>query len=114
MLPSPNKADAETKARHLHRLLAEASAETASLVATLSTGLQSPIKVDVNAAHRRAHRMGRPAKIAVDSELQAFVNARFDTLTFEQIAKEVADNFPPERRVSLSAIHRWWHKTKPV
>ena len=56
--------------------------------------------------------MGRPAKIAVDSELQAFVAARFDTLTFEQIAKEVADNFPPERRVNLSAIHRWWLKTK--
>lgn len=70
------------------------------------------VKDDVNTAHRRAHRMGRPARIAVDSELQAFVAARFDTLTFAQIAKEVADNFPPERRVSLSAIHRWWQKTR--
>ena len=112
MLPSPSKADAETKARHLHRFLLEASAETATLVKTLSTGVQSTVKDDVTAAHRRAHRMGRPAKIAVDTELQAFVAARFDTLTFEQIAKEVADNFPPERRVSLSAIHRWWQKTK--
>ncbi|MDZ4309960.1 MAG: hypothetical protein U1A24_05315 [Cypionkella sp.] len=82
MLPSPSKADAETKARHLHRLLLEASAETATLVKTLSTGLQSTVKDDVIAAHRRAHRMGRPAKIAADPELQAFVNARFDTLTF--------------------------------
>lgn len=112
MLPPPSKANAETKARHLHRLLLEASAETATLVTALSTGLKDPVKDDVTAAHRRAHRMGRPAKIAVDSELQAFVAARFDTLTFEQIAKEVADNFSPERRVSLSAFHRWWQKTK--
>ncbi len=112
MLPPPSKANAETKARHLHRLLLEASAETATLVTTLSTSIQSTVKEDVNAAHRRAHRMGRPAKIAADAELQAFVAARFDTLTFEQIAKEVADNFPPERRVSLSAIHRWWQKTR--
>lgn len=112
MLPSSSKADAETKARHLHRLLLEASAETASLVTTLSTGLQGPVEVDVNAAHRRAHRMGKPAKLAADSELQAFVNARFATLTFEQIAQDVAANFPPDRRVSMSSIHRWWQKSR--
>lgn len=110
--PSTSKAKAQAAALQLHHLMLEATVATAGLVKALSTGVQTTIKDDVNAAHRRAHRMGRPAKIAADSELQAFVTARFDTLTFEQIAKEVADNFPPERRVSLSAIHRWWQKTK--
>lgn len=109
MLPMPSKADAETQARHLHHLLLQASVATASLVNALSTGLKDPI---LKAAHRCAHRIGHPAKIAADAELQAFINARLDTMTFDQITKEVAANFPPERRVSISTIHRWWQKSK--
>ncbi|MBP9952141.1 MAG: hypothetical protein KBF27_10310 [Cypionkella sp.] len=110
-------------ARRSKEWLARAEAEINGLISDLETdvkgGVQGGIKAppkpaDVLAEHRRAHRMGRPAKIAVDSERQAFVAARFDTLTFEQIAREVADNFPPERRVSLSAIHRWWQKARAV
>lgn len=53
--------------------------------------------------------MGRPAKIEADAELKAFVAARLDTLTFDQIAIEVAAHFtlPAARR---SSIHRWWLK----
>ena len=102
--------DAEAKARRAQRLLALACDAVASLVADLSTDLQTPVKEDVKAAHRRAHRMGRPAKIATDSELQAFVSTRLDSLTFDQIATEVAAHFTPDRRVSRSSIHRWWLK----
>jgi hypothetical protein len=80
----------------------------------LSTGLKSPVKGNVKADHRRAHRRAVPAKIATDPELQAFVSVRFDTLTFDHIAREVAENFTHERRVSRSSLHRWWLKTRSI
>ena len=43
-------------------------------------------------------------------ELRAFVEARFPHMTFAEIEAAVAANFPPDRRTSLSAIHRWWHR----
>ena len=60
------------------------------------------------AEHRRSHRAGVPARIASDPELEAFIRARIDRLTFTQIVAEVAATFPPERRTSLSALSRWW------
>ncbi|HRO10952.1 hypothetical protein [Amaricoccus sp.] len=57
--------------------------------------------------HRRLHRPGVQAKLDADPELQAFVLARLDRLTFHNIAAEVAQYFPPERRVRHSAIHAW-------
>ena len=56
---------------------------------------------------RRPHRPGAQAKLDADPELQAFVLARLDRLTFKNIAAEVAQCFPPERRVRSSAIHAW-------
>jgi hypothetical protein len=106
-----SKADLSRQLRQTLASLDAATVTIESLVNTLSTGLKCPVKGDVKADHRRAHRRGIPAKIATDPELQAFVSARFDTLTFDQIAKEVAENFAPERRVSRSSIHRWWLKT---
>ncbi len=61
-------------------------------------------------AHTAAHRPGRPARIAADPELYAFIRARVDRLTFHAIAAEVAATFPPARRVSATAIHRYWQK----
>jgi hypothetical protein len=95
--------------RQLRQTLASLDAATVTieaLVNILSTGLKSPVKSDVKAAHRRAHRRGVPAKIATDPELQAFVSARFDTLTLDQIAREGEENFTCERRVSRFSIHR--------
>ena len=57
--------------------------------------------------HRRLHRPGVQAKLDADPELQAFVLARLDRLTFKNIAAEVAQCFPPKRRVRSSAIHAW-------
>jgi len=62
--------------------------------------------------HRRNHRPGRPPKIESDFELQAFIRARIDRLTFMQITAEVAATFPPDRRVGKSAIHAWWQRTQ--
>lgn len=102
MPPAANKPEILIAARRAAGLLQEASAATDALVKALSSGLKHPVKTDVKAAHRRAHRMGVPAKLATDSELQAFVVARLDTHTFGEIAKAVANNFPPERHVSRS------------
>jgi hypothetical protein len=63
--------------------------------------------------HRRQHRVGRPAKIDCDPELQAFILARLDRMTFIHIADDVAKHFPPERRVAKTAINEWWHLSKP-
>lgn len=60
--------------------------------------------------HLREHRPGPPKKLAADPELRAFVEARFNRLTFDQIADDVAANFPPERRIRRTAIHDWWHR----
>jgi hypothetical protein len=62
--------------------------------------------------HRRHHRPGRPAKIDTDPELQAFIAARIDRMTFVQIAADIAGHFPSERRAGKSAIHAWWHRNK--
>lgn len=62
--------------------------------------------------HRRSHRPGRPAKLDTDPDLRAFVLARIDRLTFDQIAREVALHYPLERRVGRSSIHHWWRKNE--
>lgn len=64
------------------------------------------------AAHRNEHRMGRVPKIDTDPELRAFLIARIDRLTYEQIAQEVAEHFPEPRRVGKSAIHAWFKKRR--
>jgi hypothetical protein len=60
--------------------------------------------------HRAAHRPGRARLIDNDPELRAFITARIDSLTFYQLADDVAAHFPPERRVKKTAIHAWWKR----
>jgi hypothetical protein len=67
---------------------------------------------DAPAALRRDHRPGRAPKIASDPELEAFVAARVDTMTFHQLEAAVAAAFPPARRVGKSAIHASWAATR--
>jgi hypothetical protein len=62
--------------------------------------------------HRRAHRSGRPPKIEQDPELQRFILARIDRLTYQQIADDIADDFPADRHVSKSTIHAWYQHQK--
>jgi hypothetical protein len=73
--------------------------------------LQQPLNApktreEVQAEHRRAHRSGRPGKIEGDPELEAFILAQIDTLTFAQIVSEVRATFPPARHCSHSGLGR--------
>lgn len=63
-------------------------------------------------SHRQYHRVGRFCRIGTDPELKAFILARIDRLTFAELAQEVADYFPKDRRVSRSSIQRWWSRWK--
>jgi hypothetical protein len=106
MPPAFNKPQALIAARRAAGLLREATAATDELLNSLSMDVKHPIETDLKAAHRT----GVPSKLATDPEVRAFVESRYDTHTFDDIAKAVAEIFPPERRVSRSSIHRWWQK----
>lgn len=101
-------------------VLREANART---IRTLETAFNQALNGPSNGAatvpvavadHRRSHRSGVPARIASDPELEAFIRARIDRLTFTQIIAEVAATFPPERRTSLSALSRWWKLNRQI
>lgn len=84
-----------------------------ALEATVQEGLEGlPSPTAPISGHRRAHRPGVPPKIDGDPELQAFITARVDRMTFAAIAAEVAAHFPPVRRIGRSAIYDWWRKAK--
>lgn len=106
------------------RRVAEAARATeeaaAALIAELEPGVKAPFNAPLNppsiapmdpATHRSRHRMGVLPKIEADPELRAFIVARIHTLTFPEIAAQVARAFPPERRVATASVHRWWQKT---
>ncbi|MDA7427899.1 helix-turn-helix domain-containing protein [Primorskyibacter aestuariivivens] len=117
--------DADNQMAELRQALRDASELTAAADAALaraSKALERALQQPLNGAsiprapgplpppceHRRLHRPGRPGKIATDPELQAFIRARADRMTYDQIAAAIRDAFPPERRVSRSTIHKWW------
>lgn len=88
-----------------------------------SNGLREAVETGLNALepeavpitdHRRHHRPGPPPRIDSDPELQAFIRARIDRLTFIQISEAVKEAFPPERRVGKSSIHAWWSRNAPT
>jgi len=80
----------------------------------LKQGLDAlPVSEIAITTHRKQHRAGCPAKIDTAPELQAFIRARIDRLTYQQLAQDIAAYFPPNRRTSRSSIQRWWsHQTK--
>ena len=108
--PLISAALAELKAAHAAQDRAITRLEMA-LQQAVQQGLQHlPASEALPTDHRREHRPGVQRKIDADPELLTFIRARIDRLTFEQIAAEVADHFPPERRVRRSAIHAWWKR----
>jgi hypothetical protein len=101
---------------HLSQASAELDVSMAAVdraIATLKTALEACLQQSLNALpepsapiseHRREHRSGPTPKIAADPELQAFITARLDRLTFEEIAAEIAQHFPASRRVGRTTI----------
>ena len=118
------RADLDTASRKMaecQALLRSASAAHETASNALKKAIQRAEKDGVKSmplgrfpfnAHRSAHRPGRPPKIESDPELQAFISARIDQMTFVQIEQAVSQRFPPERRVRKSAIHAWRHRNK--
>jgi hypothetical protein len=110
-----------TQARQSACQIDDLRAANSRTIKTLETALNQAVKGAVNtpltaiensAAHRRAHRSGVLSRIASDPNLEAFIRARIDTLTFAEIVKEVDAAFPPNRRTSISAISRWWRANR--
>ena len=56
---------------------------------------------------------GLPSKIDCDPELRSFILSHIYRLPYAEIARMVAERFPPHRRTSRSAISRWWTKERP-
>lgn len=103
--------------RQLARLMSAAEGITAGIDGlkarsnTHSKGLRTPLdRSDYAAEHLRQHRPGPPSKIDGDPEMLVFILARIDTMTFRALARAVAKEFPPERRVKRSIINDWWHR----
>lgn len=97
-------------------LLRAAHSAHVKATAALALAIQRAVDGHVNSLkpeafpvsdHRRNHRSGRAPKIDTGPDLQAFIVARIDRMTFVQIAADVAEYFPPERRAGKSAIHKW-------
>ena len=96
--------------------LMAATAQLATVEARLEGGIEGtfndPLKPQPTdpTERRRMHLGGKLSRLETDTDLRAFVLARIETETFPAIAKAVAQAFPPDRRVSMSSIHRYWQK----
>ena len=110
--------DKEPNAQDAKRLAIDALADLDRVkraVEQLSADHLSPVKPAQKAEmpgsdHLRQHRMGVPSRLDTDAELRAFILRHIRQMTFPKLAEAVAQSFPPERRVSQSAIHRWWQR----
>lgn len=63
--------------------------------------------------YRGKHRPGHPLKLDIDVELRAFVVARLDRMGYVQIAADVAEHLPPDRRIGKTAIWKWYRRRHP-
>ncbi|MGG7567732.1 hypothetical protein ACQ5SO_16395 [Rhodovulum sp. DZ06] len=121
--PAPELKDADPLAADLaeaHELAGRLTGILARLAARLSRpvqdGLEQPGAGSFvgrrNGDWRARGWRGRPSLLDTDAELNAFVRDRVDDMTFKELAQDIARAFPPERRVSASSLHRWWHRQR--
>lgn len=80
-----------------------------TLEAAFNQALNGPLNAPSTPAEGTERRTEIRSRIEADEELRTFILARIRTLTFDQVLAEVATHFPPDRRPSRSALHRWWH-----
>lgn len=59
--------------------------------------------------HRKA-RSEAEQIVGLAESLKASAQALLEVMTFDQVVQAVAESFPPGRRISRSALHRWWHR----
>lgn len=89
-------------------------AANARTIRTLEVAMNGALTGPSSAALQVGEVAGRRheirSRIEADEELRAFILARIRTLTFDQVLCDVAARFPPDRRPSRSALHRWWHR----
>ncbi len=86
-------------------LLKSLCASALALLKAISIGLKDPFQDDLKAAHLRQHRRGRPAKLATDTELAAFITARFANHTSPPLPPPCAPTSPnPATSASLQSI----------
>jgi hypothetical protein len=104
----PDKPDPRALAQDALAQLDAARQALTGLSTALEEGVQCPVDP---ALHRATHRPGTLSRINTDPELRAFILARIDRLTFDAVVSEIRSSFPSDRRVSRSALHRWWHRT---
>ena len=94
--------------------IAALQAANARTIRTLEVVFNGALKGPSNAALQDCEAAGRRpeirSRIEADDDLRTFILARIRTLTFDQVLAEVAAHFPPDRRPSRSALHRWWHR----
>lgn len=81
-----------------------------TLEAALNGALNGPSKAASQVRDAAGSRSGIRSRIEADDDLRTFILARIKTLTFDQVLTDVAAHFPPDRRPSRSALHRWWHR----
>lgn len=96
---------------------AQAATALGAALEALSRALPAPLEGPSSgppapaARHIAEHRRGVVGKIERDPELEAFVRARIDTMSFPEIEAAIAAAFPPERRVTDSTLYRWWARS---
>lgn len=102
------------QARDCARQIGDLQAANARTIRTLETALNQAIKGASNVPSSDLPDFERHtairSRIEADPELRAFILARIATLTFDQVRAEITAHFGPEKRVSRSALHRWWHR----
>ena len=93
----------------LRRAITAAEAELSTLLKpSLNATFNPPSAMDYRAAWRADHKAGTPGKIVSDPDLMAFILSMIRTATYAEIVDAMAKHFPPEKRISLSSLHRFW------
>jgi hypothetical protein len=87
-------------------MVAQILTAATGLQAAIEDGLPAPVKGSSKPLERRSNQ----SKIAANPDLQAFIHARIMTATFASVVADVAARFPPEKHISMSSLHRWWHR----
>jgi hypothetical protein len=100
----------EAAANALSTALEDPGKAASAAADALAAALDGPGMAAGPAPMRQERRAGVTPRIDADPELEAFIRARIDHMSFARLGRAVAEAFPPERRVHPATIHRWWQR----